>query len=160
PLLEDVASETSARGAGGQFDASQDGTLVYLSGRAVSPERTIQWLDASGQTMPLIAQSGNLSAPRLSPDGHHLAYSATGSKGGDVWVYDLDRQTPTQVTFTAPGGRELAWAPDSKHVVFGDGASLWWIRADGSAQPQKILDTTGNDKTESPRPYFFASDGR
>lgn len=159
PLLEDVAAERSARAAGGQFDASHGGTLVYLSGSVVSPARTIQWLSASGQTMPLITQQGNLSAPRLSPDGRHLAYSAVGSKGADVWVYDLDRQTPTQVTFTAPGGREVAWATDSKHLVYSDGTSLWWIRADGSAQPQKILDTTGNDKTESPRPYFFASDG-
>src|SRR5205807_876224 len=67
------------------------------------------------------------------------------------WVYDLERQTPTQLTFTGPGIKEVAWAPDSKHLVFGDGASLWWIRADGSGQPQKLV-----DQLADPRPFSFS----
>jgi len=72
-----------------------------------------------------------------------------------VWVYDLQRDAPTQLTFTGPGLRELAWAPDSKHLVFGDGVSLWWVRADGSGRPQRTL-----EKAASPRPFSIGPDGR
>jgi Tol biopolymer transport system component len=154
PLVEGVAADDTVN-AGGQFDASDSGTLVYLSGKLNNSARTMQWLDAAGQTKSLVSQPGAYSAPRLSPDGKRLAYTAAGSKGVDVWVYDLDRGTPAQITFTGPGAREVAWAPDSKHLVFGDGSALWWIRADGSGQPRKILDHANN-----PRPTFFSSDGR
>jgi serine/threonine-protein kinase len=39
--------------------------------------------------------------------------------------------------------------------VFGDGESLWWIRADGSGEPQRIL-----AKSANPRPASFSPDGR
>lgn len=155
PVLEGVAADPAALTGGGQFAVSKSGTLVYLSGKFSIAGQTMQWSDATGQTKPLVSQPGTYSAPRLSPDGQRLAYTAAGSKGTDVWVYDLGRGTPRQITFTGPGGRELAWAPDSKHLVFGDGTALWWIRADGSGQPQKILDQGNN-----PRPGFFTADGR
>jgi Tol biopolymer transport system component len=91
----------------------------------------------------------------MSPDGSRLAYMAAGSQGGDVWVYDLQRDTPTQLTFIGTGLREVAWAPDSKHLVYGDGESLWWIRADGSGTAQRLL-----EKAISPRPFSFSPDGR
>jgi serine/threonine-protein kinase len=84
-----------------------------------------------------------------------LAYIASGGKGFDVWIYDLKRGIPTQLTFHGKANVELAWARDSKHVVYGSGEALWWSRADGSGQAQLLL-----DKTETPRPWSFAPDGR
>jgi len=93
---------------------------------------------------PLLAKPGAYGAPRFSPDGKRLAFTAWGSKGPDVWVYDWERDTPTQLTFTGPGNLEIAWAPDGKHIVFGSRAAgtaaLWWIRSDGSGEPQKLLE--------------------
>ena len=155
PLLEDVAANSNFAGGGGQFDISDTGTFVYLSGKRENAAYPIVWLDAAGSTTPLIAQSGSYGVPRLSPDGRRLAYTAAGNKGIDVWVYDLGRKTPTQLTFTSPGLREIAWAPDSKHLVFGDGKGLFWIRADGSSQPQRLLESADNL-----RPYSFRRDGR
>ena len=159
PLLDDIAASSDVILGGGQFASSETGTFVYLSGRPENNVFPIEWLDAAGKTTPLVAQPGIYNAPRLSPDGTRLAYTVGGSKGANVWVYDLERQTPTQLTFSAPGTYELAWAPDSKHIVFGDGTALWWIRADGSGQPRRLL-----DKLEMPRPFSFSpalgKDGR
>jgi serine/threonine-protein kinase len=156
PLLEDVGATTDNPTGGGQFAFSNTGTFVYLSGTGENPTYPIVWLDATGQTTPLVPQAGTYGAPRLSPDGTRLAYTAVGSdNNADVWIYDLNRETPTQITFTGTGLRELAWAPDSKHLVFGDAQGLWWIRADGSGQPQQLL-----DKVPNARPASFASDGR
>jgi Tol biopolymer transport system component len=41
-----------------------------------------------------------------------LAFTAMGSKGPDVWIYDLERDTPTQLTFTGIGNLEMAWTPE------------------------------------------------
>jgi serine/threonine-protein kinase len=159
PLLDDIGARSNVIDGGGQFAFSETGTFVYLGGRPENNVFPIEWLDAAGKTTPLVAQPGLYGAPRLSPDGRRLAYTVGGSKSANVWVYDLERQTPTQLTFTAPGMYEMAWAPDSKHIAFGDGMALWWIRADGSGQPLRLL-----DKLQIPRPYSFSpalgKDGR
>ena len=154
PLLDDIAASSSLdRDGGGQFAFSETGTFVYLAGRVHSDAYPILSMDASGKTAPLLAQTGAYGAPRFSPDGKQLAYTAAGSKGVEVWAYDLGRDRSTQLTFTGPGGHELAWSPDSRHLVFGDGAALWWIRADGSGPPQKLL-------SEASRPFSFSPEGR
>jgi Tol biopolymer transport system component len=154
PLINDVGNPSLLTG-GAQYTVSNTGTLAYLSARAIEDPYPIQWLNAAGQLTPLLAQAATYGAPRLSPDGSRLAYTMVTSKGGDVWVYDLQRDTPVQLTFTGPGLRELAWAPDSRHLVFGDGTSLWWARADGSGQPQRML-----EKAANPRPFSFSPEGR
>ena len=156
PLLGDFAAGASINTGGGQFTFSHTGTFVYLAGRNEDVSYPMLWLDASGATEPIIAEPGYFSAPRLSPDGKRLAYvNRVGGRSDDVWVYDLQRDTPTQLTFSAIGRRELAWAPDSRHIVFGDGEALWWVPADGSRQPQRLA-----DKLFNPRPGSFAPDGR
>jgi serine/threonine-protein kinase len=155
PLQQDVAAGTSVITGGGQFSFSNTGTLVYLSGRAETGSFPISWLDHSGTTAPLVAQAGPYLAPRVSPDGRRLAYNNSSQGAGNVWVLDFQTGTPTQITFTNPGTRELAWANDSAHLVYGDGSALWWVRADGSTQPQKLLDGLDNG-----RPMSFAPDGR
>jgi Tol biopolymer transport system component len=154
PLINDIGGASLLDG-GGQFAFSNTGTFVYLQGQTGTNSYPMSWLNAAGQTTTLVAQPGLYVGPRISPDGSRLAYTASGSKGGDVWVYDFQRDTPTQLTFTSPGLREVAWAPDSKHLVYGDTESLWWIRADGSAAPQRLLENTAN-----PRPFSFSPDGR
>jgi serine/threonine-protein kinase len=154
PILNGIGSSGLQEG-GPQFTFSNTGTFAYLGGGAPATAYPIEWLSASGQTTPLITQPGLYVGPRVSPDGRRLAYTAQGSKGGDVWVYDLDRDAPRQLTFNAPGMRELAWAPDSKHLVYGDTDSMWWIRADGSGEPQRIL-----EKANNPRPWNFSAGGR
>jgi Tol biopolymer transport system component len=61
---------------------------------------------------------------------------------GSVWVYDLDRTTPTPLT--ADGEAEIAiwWPPDGRRLVLdwlaGGRASLASLAADGSASPQLL----------------------
>ena len=154
PLLNDIGNAAILDG-GGQFTFSETGTFAFLSGRTIDTSYQIAWLTSVGQTTPLVKAPAMYVGPRLSPDGAHLAYTVADGKAGEVWVYDLNQDAPRQLTFTGPGVREVAWSPDSKHLVYGDGQSLWWIRADGSAQPQRLLENASN-----PRPANFSPDGR
>jgi Tol biopolymer transport system component len=155
PLLEDVAGDPQT--GNGQFDFASTGSLVYLSGKAADEAFPIVWLDRAGKTAPLVAKPGAYDAPRFSPDGKRLAFAARGGKGSDVWVSDIARDTLAQITFTAPGDNELAWAPDGKHIVYRslNPSVAWWVRADGAGEPQRLLE--GQEYT---RPQSFSPDGR
>ncbi|MFN7935413.1 MAG: protein kinase [Bryobacteraceae bacterium] len=154
PLAQDIAPSYFG---GGQYDVSRSGNLLYLSGSSARTDYSISWMDATGKQTPLLSKPGGYRSPRLSPDGKRVAYMAPGSKGLDLWIYDIDRDTTSQLTFTGPGDQEPVWAPDAKHIVFGSASppALWWMRADGSGQPQKLIDTQA-----PPRPQSISADGR
>jgi eukaryotic-like serine/threonine-protein kinase len=162
PLLNDVAANSALLNGGGQIAFSHTGTVVYLSGKAQDATYPISWLDASGKVTTVVAQPGAYGSPRVSPDGKHLVYIAAASNdaassGYNLWVYDLDRGTPTQLTFAGEVVNEVAWARDSKHLAYQDGESMWWIRSDGGGQKQLLLDGKELGNTPlGPRPFSFA----
>jgi serine/threonine-protein kinase len=156
PLLDDVASDSNS--AGGQFDFSLNGTFVYRSGKAVAAGYPVVWLDSSGKTQPLLAKPGTYSTPRVSPDGSRLALSADTAKGLDIYVYDMQRDAMSRLTFDGKQNLWPLWTPDSKHIIYGSGRSgssgIWWIRADGAGEAQRLLE--GNPLI----PTSLSSDGR
>jgi serine/threonine-protein kinase len=158
PLLEDVAANPTD--GGGQFDFSMapsgHGTLVYLAGKQAGQTWPVVWLDSSGKTSPLIATPALYGEPRFSPDGRRLAVTMTTSSGTNIFSYDLQRETMPQLTF---GGHTdvPVWTPDGKHMVFLSGSDykFWWMRADGSGEPQQIFESKNPIV-----PWSFSPDGR
>jgi len=142
PLLEDLADSESA--AFGRVSFSRTGILLYASeARRIAP---IAWLDSAGKSQrvesPSITISRQTETPRLSPDGNRLALSVA----GDLSVHDLQRGTVTRLTSDAALNRQPVWTPDSQHLVYvsdippSDGEfGIWWIRSDGSSQPEKLF---------------------
>jgi len=157
PLLDDVQANPAV--GGGQFDFSQAGTLVYLSGRSVSESHTIAWLDMAGKIQPLLDTPGGYLQPRLSPDGKLLALSVDAGSSLGMSVYDLQQRTMNKISLGMQARTTPIWTPDSKHIVYGsrqDGAYImWWIRTDGSGAPQKLL-----ENKDPLVPGSFSPDGR
>jgi serine/threonine-protein kinase len=117
----------------------------------------VMWLDSSGKMQPLIAAPGAYDHPRFSPDGRRLALVNITSSGADIYVYELERETMTRLTF---GGHSHApvWTPDGKHIAFRSSASgsrISWIRSDGSGEAEVLLETQGVEM-----PWSFSPDGR
>jgi serine/threonine-protein kinase len=134
---------------------------VYLSGTNPAGLGAIAWLDATGKRVPVISP-GSTTTPRLSPDGKRLAISTA----GDIFVYDLQRGVMTRVTSTAAGSRWPIWTPDGKYIAYSQGAGgIWWARADGSVQPERLLESKGTTAPQSFSPdgrrlaYFHAGEG-
>ncbi len=151
PLLEDVAVRSG--NAGGQYDFSATGTLVYEAGSSGAQVWRIGWLDASGDVRPLLRTPGSYSLPRLSPDGRKLSFIGMDQ---NVYVYDLDRDVVSRVTFTG-GANGAVWASDGKHLVFGStagGFGMYWVRADGTGEAQRLLGSQHNLA-----PWSFSPDG-
>ncbi|SPF39810.1 Serine/threonine protein kinase [Candidatus Sulfopaludibacter sp. SbA4] len=150
PVLQDMAGSPAT--GSGQLDFSRSGTLVYLSGGGAGDARAIAWMDAAGKKTPLFTQAGVVFTPRLSRDGKNLALTVT----GDVFIYDPQRGAMTRITL-AGSGRYPVWTPDGKHIVYGNLAAggIWWTRADGSRQPERLLETPSGAV-----PGAFSPDGR
>ena len=123
---------------------ADNGTLVYVPGATVGPERTLVWVDRQGREEPLKAPIRAYQYPRLSPDGRRVALDMRDQER-DVWTWDFIRETPTRVTFD-PGLDEFpVWTPDSQRLVFSSSrAGVWNLfrqTADGTGAIERLSET-------------------
>lgn len=138
PLLEDVES----------FDISSTGTLLCRRG---GPElRTVQWVDESGKTEPIIQKPGLYGFPQLSPDGKRLVLTIRTDKGRQIWIYDLDRRAMNRLILDDTGGVFPLWMPGGKYLLFHGGDGIFIVASDGSGKPRRILETDGYPQSISP----------
>jgi serine/threonine-protein kinase len=146
-VLDEVAYDTA--GGAAQIDFSRTGSLVYRSQKVGGGLVTVQWLDSSGNTRPILPVPGNYLSPTLSPDGSRLALTS----GGDIWVYELGRGSMTRLTSGGGYGSPL-WTVDGRYIVFRAARGIFWTRADGAGQPQAL---TASEKVQVP--WSFTPNG-
>ena len=152
PVLENVAYRADTGSA--QIDFSRTGRLVYQSSTVGTGLVTVQWLDESGNTRPLLPVPGNYLSPTLSPDGRKLALSSA----GDIWVYELGRGSMTRLT-VGGGYSNPLWTVDGRYLLFRAmsqrARGIWWIRTDGMSQPQWVMQSNNLQV-----PWSFPADGK
>jgi serine/threonine-protein kinase len=153
PLLDDVGSLASSGAA--QFDFSQNGAFVYVTGNGSVQNQRLAWMDSAGAITPLPAPPGGYLTPRLSPDGTRIALWGAPSAPFDLWVFDWQRDLLSRLTFNSQSSRYPVWSPDGKHLAFATPGQIGWIRADGAGGVQRLFETTG-----LALPYSFSPDGR
>ena len=113
-------------------------------------------IDVDGGTEPkaLTGDDGSYDAPAFSPDGGRIAYRMTLEDGtyphhSQVGVMNADGSDPKLLTTSLdrqcgpyPDTREPIW--DGERIVFsvedGGNVHLYAVPADGSAEPERILD--------------------
>ena len=140
------------------YAVSDEGTLVYVPDSGGL--NTLVWVDREGQEERLGAEPRGYADPRISPDGLRLAVTVDESGGGDVWIYDLERDIPTRLTFDPALDHMPVWTPDSQRVVFdstreGANHNLFWKAADGTGQVERL---TTSPNTQGV--LFFSPDGK
>jgi serine/threonine-protein kinase len=155
PIVDDVAHEQQA--GVGQFDVSRTGTLVYRRAMGGTFALTaLARMDASGKRELLQAKPGNYLDLRLSPDGRRVAVTVLDGGGQDIFVYDLEREVMTRLTFGGGQYVSPAWSPDGHYVVFASvGNGIFQARADGASLPQAL---THSQTFQSPG--SFTPDGK
>jgi serine/threonine-protein kinase len=154
PVLDDVAYQ--AQFGFVDVDFSQTGTLVYRrGGSGGSVMLTIQWVDGTGKRETLRAKPGTYVTTRLFSGGTRQAFLVTEGESQDVWLYDLQRDSMTRLTFGSGPYYSPNGSPDGQYVVFGSRKGMYWTRADGAGQPQSLTNTT---KPQIPR--SFTPDGK
>jgi eukaryotic-like serine/threonine-protein kinase len=152
PILEDVVIAPTNGGA--QFSFSETGNLVYVAASGGRQNGSIYWMDHEGKFTPLRETPGDYRNPAFSPDGKRLALEIFDGKRSDIWVYEWERDALTRLTFAGENNSYPTWTPDGQRIVYssrekGGADNLWWIRADGAGDAQRI--------TEGKNPQFQTS---
>ena len=155
PVLDDVANDSSTGSA--HFSVTSTGTLVYRrAGVVASADTTLQWIDPAGKREPLLAKPGGYQDLRLSPDGARVALTVQDSGGRDVWVYDLQRDGMTRLTFGGGTYGSPTWNPDGHYVVFSRvPGGLFQAHADGASPPKALTQANTTQIASS-----FTPDGK
>ena len=161
PIVEGIWSPTvGSLGGAGQFDVSDTGTLVYVSGRdTLGGTRRLLWVDRAGREVSAVAESGLYIYPRVSPDGRRIAvWDAAGDS--DLWTWDVERETMTRFTFAPGRDSNAVWSPDGARIAFTSGRNgsldVYWKAADGQGSVERL---TTEDDASSQYPYAFTPDG-
>ena len=157
-----VAQAVTRAGSGhaANYDVSDDGTLVYLTGDYATDGIALLWVDRDGREERLPLPRGGYVNPRLSPDGQRLAYNLAGYSidNQDIWVVDVGGDAPRRVTFDAGAAENRpVWTPDGRSWVYlstrEEGVGLFRQAVDGTGTAQRL--TSGWHLPET-----FSPDGR
>jgi serine/threonine-protein kinase len=143
PILEGVVNVNNYGGA--QFSFSDAGNLLYVAGRG-GGQISLYWMDREGKFTPLRETPASYLSPAFSPDGKRLAMENSDGKRSDIWLYEWERDTLTRLTFAGESSRFPVWTPDGQRIVFsslekGGTFNLWWIRADGAGNAQRLAES-------------------
>jgi serine/threonine protein kinase len=159
PVLEDVAPHSN--NGFSEFDLTPSGTFVYLAGSSTLAQRSLFWLDESGNPQPLPAAPGEYGYLRASPDGTRIAVQIRDASASNISVYDWAQNRMTRLTFLKSGNaNSQVWTPDGKHLVFLSaskelsGPGIYWMRADGAGEPERLLEG------QTLVPSSFSPDGK
>jgi Tol biopolymer transport system component len=156
----------AARYGGGQYSFSNNGVLAYVPPGTSIPTARVVWRRRDGSTEPIGLSVSNFLSMRLSPDGAHLAISASGTSG-KLFVFDQRRRVLAPLTSmdTDASAFELqpVWTPDGQRISFSTAAGdthafqIHQARADGSGPVERLQ--KGEAETDC-YPYAWTPDGR
>jgi eukaryotic-like serine/threonine-protein kinase len=106
---------------------AQTGSMVYVASAAQQQDETeLVWISRSGAEEPTSISGVGFQMPRVSPDGSRVIVAAsrggTASIGtvGDLWMYDLTRNTRSRLTFNGASSFPI-WAPDGTRLAYSSG---------------------------------------
>lgn len=142
PLAENVAINSTSNHA--IFTASDNGTLVYQTGNEQGGWRLL-WFTREGKSVGSLADLDRYFDPAISPDGSRIAVELLTPQGtGDIWIFDLRRNTKTRLTFGPASQRYPVWTPDGKTIYYGSNGKgsmhIYAKAADGTGPDRVILE--------------------
>ncbi|MDF1543835.1 MAG: protein kinase [bacterium] len=155
-----IAQDISFSGNAEAFSMADNGTLLYHSSNTNATSQ-FMWVDRSGKELSKVGAIGNYLDCNLSPDETKLVYALTedGNKS-NIWVYDLNRNVPTKLTFDPSDEVWPIWSPDGEAVIYAsnrDGSyNIYEKNLNGVEEPHLLF---GSDSGQI-GPGTFTSDGK
>ena len=143
------------------YAISDNGTLVYVPGSAEAHRHSLVWVDRQGTETLVTQEKQNFNVPRISPNGEHFTVNILDENSGyrNVWIYDLETESLSRLTFEEENNGMPVWSSDSKTLIFQAGKlgdrGLFRQPVDRS-RPQERLTTTSNRQM----PHSWSPDGK
>jgi Tol biopolymer transport system component len=134
------------------------GTLVFQTGGDSFNTRLV-WLDLHGERIGAIGEPASYVAPRISPDGRHIAAHVGNPDLGtfDIWIVDVASGHRERLTFAATTEREPVWSPDGRSIVYAANPNgpfeLFVKQVDGQTPPRVLLANHRPDFVPSPQDW-------
>jgi serine/threonine protein kinase len=154
PAVDGVAAPV---GGGAQFSVAGNGILAFVPGLLSTNAFPIEWMDREGKTRPLRATPTSWDNTLFSPDGRRIAWDNEDSGKIDVWVSDWPRDVVSRLTTDAGQNQKPVWTPDGARIVYTSdsdkkGLNLYWRRADGSGEVQRLTESVNTQYPSSWHP--------
>jgi len=122
---------------------ADDGTLLFVRNAGEGGVRSqLVWVARDGTVGESVGpEMDGISSPALSPDGKRVAIMRPEVEPGNIWVFDVDGDSRSRLTFGSPTDWDPVWSADGKSIVFWQGSTrvLARIPADGSGQAERIV---------------------
>jgi len=154
PVVEHVRSNGTYGGA--NFDVSDNGTLIYLSGNVDFNPTTNRIVTMPGMKERVVAEESNFGESLFSPNGSRLCVTIYGPTF-QIGIYDFPRSILTPLTFSADNWR-MTWMGDGSHVTYSSNQSgtyqIYSLSASGGGSPEQLFEQSGN-----PYPSSWSRDG-
>ncbi len=151
PVLDDVAYSSTFGFA--QIDVSRTGSMVYRRS-AAGGQFVIDWTDATGRITPLFARPGHYLWPRVSPDGHRVAFTTGDGGRNAVSLYDSRSDETTRLSDPDNTAQAPVWTRDGEMLVLGSTTGLSFVPARENGSVQSLLRTDAITV-----PWSFSPDG-
>ena len=94
------------------FSASDNGSLVYSLFEPY--QQKFSWFDRSGNVLGDVGGPGVFSTFDLSSDGRRVVAARAKNDAINLWLLDLERGTPSQITFGSALELDPRWGPDGR----------------------------------------------
>ena len=120
PVAEQADSNYAGAGVTvGYFSASQNGVVVYTSGRALQRVQ-LTWFDRAGKRLETAGAPAELADVSLSPDETRVVFTRRDLQAGHyfLWTRDLARGAESRLTTSRipPLGGGPVWSADGTHI--------------------------------------------
>lgn len=147
PVVPEVVAQNGDGQSAAHFDLSSNGTLVYAKGSFQKQLREFEWVSPSGTNENLGLPPGEYGSWfHLSPDGKSLVYDRNDRVQSDIWVFDIERKTPMQITFDPGNDMFPVWSPNGTHIAFASDRqngtrAIYSVRSDGGEEKLVFVST-------------------
>lgn len=168
----DIAKRlTDWAGEDSDFVWAPDGKTIYFTSDRKFNAGLYSVEVETGKVGELYLKDSDVTGPRLSPDGKHMAFWLAGKEGG-LHVFDIGKKESKRLVhvpgpqWRGTGGGNIEWSPDNKWIAFSRSSenrawNIWVVEAaGGEAHNVTQLNASHSAPAWSPngKHLFFQSD--